>query len=95
MTDQVGYSRKFEGAMKSLRLDLDVLKVRMSEEGNRSGDVAELIYQLQEKLDAFEKRLGDLSGANSQFWPKLKVLTDCAFEDLRDSISMAKNYSIH
>jgi hypothetical protein len=91
-TDKVltKYADGLKGQMKSLKFDLDILKVKATEGEENKSEMTEVIFELQEKLDRFEKRLGDLTLSSPQFWPKLKLMLNNAWEDASYSIQIAK-----
>ncbi len=95
MNDKAMFSKTLEECMRSLRFDLDTLKVRASTEAHLSGEVSEHIFSLQEKLDVLERKLEDLSSSSAQFWPKAKSLATKALEEATFSIQLAKQRYLH
>jgi hypothetical protein len=95
MNDKVTFSKTLEECMRSLRFDLDTLKVQLSSNFHIKGEATEHLYQLQEKLDILEKRLFDLTSSPPQFWPKVKTLAAKALEDASFSIQSAKQRYLH
>ena len=95
MNDKVMFTKTLEECMRSLRFDLDTLKVQTSIEAPMTPEVSEDIYLLQEKLDVLEKGLAELTSASPQFWPKVKTVVSKALEDASSSIQFAKQRYLH
>jgi hypothetical protein len=95
MNDQFTFSRDLEERMRHLRFDLNILKVKASEDQNAREEMTEMLYDIQEKLDHFESRLQELTTASPQFWPKVKSLVMKAFEDASFSVQSAKSRYLH